>query len=374
MRRLGFWFFLFFMGIMFLKVNYLLAEEYYLVKVELKTEIDLEKIKGTNFETFTRGEKFVLGKADQNILSQLKKSGLLYSILDKEPQSHNYYFVWYRGEEPVSKAKELIESKGRVLYQENDMFLVEGKPEDIEQLPKYKMALKKIFQEPLSIEFPEKEEVLLKAIAYSPVIAGMIAKVKTEDVVGLVKDLSGERAVLIGGLPDSIPTRYTGTEGNYKAAQYLLERFAQMGLEVYPDTFYTPYGGILSDVKAARDGQTAWLCSGRGWILRTTNRGLRWFTVEGTEQFKLNRIFRLTDDTLWAVGSEGLAVNSTDRGASWTEKTKPTTKNLSGIYFESNLSGWVVGDSGKVFYTSDGGTNWIAQVSGTANTLYNITF
>ena len=374
MRRLVFWFFLFFMGILFLKVNYLWAEEYYLVKVELKTEIDLEKIKGINFETFTRGEKFVLGKADQNILSQLKENDLLYSILDTEPQSHNYYFVWYRGEEPVSKTLELIKSKGRVLYQENDMFLVEGKPEDIEQLTKYKMALKKIFQEPLSLEFPEKEEVLLKAIAYSPVIAGMIAKVKTEDVVALVKDLSGERSVIIGGVPDSIPTRYTESPSCYKAARYLQEKFTEMGVEVFPDTFYMPYDGLLSDVKAAHDGQTAWLCSGRGWILRTTNRGLRWFTVYGTDQFKLTRIFHLTDDTLWAVGSEGLVVNSTDRGASWVIMTSLSVKNLLGAYFESNSSGWVVGDSGKIFYTSEGGTNWIAQVSGTANTLYNITF
>jgi len=365
-----------FMGLLLTAHNSIWAEESYLVKVELKSTEDLVKIKNTSFNAFSKGGEFVLGASDQNILQQLDEKGLTYSILDKEPHLHHYYFVWYRGKEPLSRALELIRQKGRVLYQEGKMFLVEGEPEDIEELPKYKMSLKRIFQLTLPLELPEPEpeEVLFEIPAYSEVIAGMIAKVETEDVLDYVKDLSGECSVMIGGVLDSIPTRYTGTEGNYKAVQYLLERFDEMGVETFPDTFYLPYDGLLSDVKAAWDGQTAWLCSNRGWILSTTNGGLRWNTVAGTEPFRLSSIFRLTDDTLWAVGFEGMVVNSTDKGSTWTEKTKPVTGALLGVYFENNLSGWVVGDSGRVYYTSDGGTSWAAQTSGTANLLYNITF
>jgi len=375
MRKVFFWLFLLlFFGLLFVSENSLSADEFYLVKVELKTAGGLEKIKSTNLNVFAKAGSFVIGAGDQNILGQFKERGLDYTILDKDPHLHHYYFVWYRGKEPVTKALELIRQKGRVLYQEDKMFLVEGRPKDIEELPKYKMSLKRIFQMPLPLELPEPEKELYKAPAYSEVIAQMIAKVKTEEVLDYVKDLSGERSVEIGGVPDSIPTRYTGTEGNYKAAFYLQEKFEQMGIEVVLDTFYMPYDGLLSDVKAAWDEQTAWLCSGRGWILWTTNGGLRWYTVEGTEPFRLSSIFRLTDDTLWAGGFEGMIVNSTDKGSTWSEKTKPITGALLGIYFENNLSGWVVGDSGKIYYTSDGGSSWVAQASGTANLLYKIAF
>lgn len=375
MKKIFFCLFLYVaLGFLFIGLTSVWAEDYYLVKVELKSKEDIFKIKNTTFTTFTRGAGFVLGQAEQDILDQLRDKGLSYSILDENPKAHHYYFVWYRGKESIAKAIELVKQYGRIVYQESNMFLVEGEPKDIEELPKYQMSLKRIFQLPLELPEPAPEEALYKAPAYSPVIANMIAQVKTEDVLDFVKDLSGERSVMIGGVPDSISTRYTGTEGNFKAVQYLLEKFTEMGVEAYPDTFYMPYDGMLSDVKAASDGQTAWLCSNRGWILRTTNGGLRWNTVEGTEPFRLSSIFRLTDDTLWAIGFEGMVVNSTDKGASWTEKTQPTTKSLLGVYFENNLSGWVVGDSGIVYHTSNGGSSWVAQTSGTANLLYNITF
>jgi photosystem II stability/assembly factor-like uncharacterized protein len=375
MKKVLFCLFLFlFTGLVFARENSISREGRYLAKVEFKSTDDLQKIINSNFNSFSKGTGFVIGEADLNILGLLKNAGLTYAILDKDPQLHDYYFVWYRGKEPLTKALEWIKSKGRVLFQEDKMFLVEGDPKEIEELPGFQMSLQKLFQKPLVLELPSREEKVYEAPAYSPVIANMINKVKTEDLSGLVKDLSGERSVIIGGVPDSIPTRYTGTEGNDKASQYLLEKFGQMGIEAVPDTFYDPYSGLLSDVKAARDGLTAWLSSSRGWILRTVDGGQRWNTVDGTQLFKLNRIFRLNDDTLWAVGLKGQVVNSMDRGASWTEKTKPTTKNLQGVFFESNLSGWVVSDSGKIYYTSDGGSNWTVQVSGTANALYDITF
>ncbi|MDH4223574.1 MAG: M20/M25/M40 family metallo-hydrolase, partial [candidate division Zixibacteria bacterium] len=350
------------------------SNDNYLVKVDLKTKDDLIILKNTSFTAFTKTSGFIIGAADEYVLEQLKGKGLDYTILDKDPYLNHYYFGRYRGKESISGVLQLIKEKVRVLYQEGNTFLVSGEPADIKVLAGYQLSLKRIFQRALPLELPEVERELYKAPAYSPVIANMISQVRTEDILDYVKDLSGERSVLIGGVLDSIPTRLTGTSGNAKAVQYLLERFEEVGVEVYPDTFYLPYEGMLSDVKAGRDGQTAWLCSNRGWILRTVNGGTRWNTVAGTETFSLSTIFRLTDDTIWAVGFEGIVVNSIDKGASWTEKTKPYMGALLGVYFESNLSGWVVGESGSIYYTPDEGTSWLAQSSGTTKLLYNITF
>ncbi|HVP36899.1 MAG TPA: M20/M25/M40 family metallo-hydrolase [Terriglobales bacterium] len=375
MKKLAVCFFLFlFTWVEFAHDNSIRSGENYLARVEFKSFDDLQKIVESNFKCLSRGTGFVIGKADLKILNQLKNQGLTYDILDEDAQLKDYYFVWYRGKETLSKASDWIETRGRIIYQEGKMFLVEGNPKEIQELPSYQMSLQKLSWRPLVPELPSPLEEAYKPAAHSPVIAGMINKVKTEDLLGIVKDLSGERSVLINGVPDSIPTRYAEVDGSYKAASYLLGKFQQMGIEAVPDTFYMPSRVIISSVKAARDGQTAWASTKGSSILETTNGGSRWSTVPGTEQYKLNRIFRLTDDTLWAVGEQGLAVNSTDKGESWVIKSAQTGRNLMASYFENNSSGWVVGEAGKIFYTSDGGTSWITQTSGTTEILYNITF
>lgn len=164
--------------------------ERYLVKVEFKSPEDLRIIITSNFNSYSKGESFVIGEAELSTLKGLKSEGLTYSVLDRNPQLHDYYFVWYRGKEPLTKAAEWIKSKGRALYQEDKMFLVEGSPEKMEELPGYQMSLQKLSHKPLVLELPSPEEVY-KATAHSPVIASMISKVKTEDLLGLVKDLSG---------------------------------------------------------------------------------------------------------------------------------------------------------------------------------------
>ncbi len=375
MKKVAVCFFLFLVsGLVFAGENSISRGERYLVRVELRSPEDLAIIVKSEFRSYSKGGNFVLGEAELNTLQELKKQGLTYSILDRDPQLHDYYFVWYRGKESLARAIELIKSRGKILYQEDKMFLVQGKPKDIQELPGFQISLQKLSRKPLTVGLPLPEEEAYKAPAYSPVIANMINKVKTEDLLGLVKDLSGERAVLINGIPDSIPTRYAEVDGSYKAANYLLEKFQQMGIEAIPDSFYMPSRVVISSITAAHDGQTGWASTKGTWILKTINGGLRWSTVPGTEDYRLNRIFRFTDDTLWAVGEQGLVLNSTDKGDSWTEKSIQTSTNLMAAYFESGSRGWVVGDSGKIFYTSDGGSNWAIQTSGTTEILYKITF
>lgn len=84
---------------------------------------------------------------------------------------------------------------------------------------------------------PQKPENM----AQSPVIAGMLEHVKTEDLTGTLLDLTGERPATINGKPYTIRTRNTGSyEPLDQATQYAYERFSSLGLETRFDTYQFP--------------------------------------------------------------------------------------------------------------------------------------
>lgn len=79
-----------------------------------------------------------------------------------------------------------------------------------------------------------------------PRIQAMMDQVRTDDLLYHLTALSGEREAVIGGEPYIIRTRYAemspaATEGLRKAAQYLLERYAEWGILAYRWHFST-YG------------------------------------------------------------------------------------------------------------------------------------
>lgn len=74
------------------------------------------------------------------------------------------------------------------------------------------------------------------ALTSDPRVQAMMDQVQTEDLLYHLTALTGERVTTIGGEPYTILTRYSqktpgGTEGVRKAAQYLLERYAEWGIQ-----------------------------------------------------------------------------------------------------------------------------------------------
>ena len=68
--------------------------------------------------------------------------------------------------------------------------------------------------------------------APDPFIAQLLTQVDTTTLAGYVADLSGERAVIIGGEEYTFETRYSYSEGSEKATQYLYEHYEPLGLDV----------------------------------------------------------------------------------------------------------------------------------------------
>ncbi len=81
----------------------------------------------------------------------------------------------------------------------------------------------------------------LESTAQSPVIAGMLEYVRTEDLTNTLLDLTGERPATINGKSYTIRTRNTGSyEPLDQATLYAYERFASLGLQTTFDTYQFP--------------------------------------------------------------------------------------------------------------------------------------
>jgi hypothetical protein len=72
---------------------------------------------------------------------------------------------------------------------------------------------------------------------YSPDIDSIISKVSLQSFSKYCRVLSGDTSAIIGGVPYTIISRYWEDEGNQKAAQYIYERFQNIGYQPVYDTF-----------------------------------------------------------------------------------------------------------------------------------------
>ncbi len=76
----------------------------------------------------------------------------------------------------------------------------------------------------------------------------------------------------------------------------------------------------------------------------------------------------------WAVGGNGAIVKTTDTGKSWISLESGTHRNLNSVFFIDEQKGWIVGDKGVILFTQDGGTSWNPQGSGITEDIYTIIF
>jgi len=86
----------------------------------------------------------------------------------------------------------------------------------------------------------------LAHVVEDPRVRAMMDQVQTDDLVFHLTALSGERETAIGGEPYTIATRYAyrapgGTEGMRKAAQYLMERYAEWDIPA-EEWHFSTYG------------------------------------------------------------------------------------------------------------------------------------
>ena len=354
------------------------AQKSFLIKISPTTPEEIKLLSGSGIRAYAKTADFYLAEATAENLDYLKSVGIYYQTLDDEPEFSVYFFVYAKPGENISKYLDKIQEKATVLDAEGERAIIKGHPRRIEELTSLGLRLKLIKKRPLpfrdELEIPAVSKG--KVLAYSPLVDTIIHRITTSELAGWDSALSGEHPVTIGGILDTILTRYTFTNKCDRAAQYLKEQFENMGLTAWYDTFTIPeiFPYYVMDIVSYQgDGDTLFLGCLYSGVWKTVDAGNHWNNIAGTDIYELWALSAPAPETLYGVGNYGVVIKSVDDGDTWTQLSSPTAQNLRGVYFENGQSGWITGYAGTIYYTNNGGGNWTNQSNGTGN-LYEITF
>lgn len=92
-------------------------------------------------------------------------------------------------------------------------------------------------------------------------------------------------------------------------------------------------------------------------ILRTTNGGTDWDTVDAPANAYYLRAVDFVGNQGWAVGRFGTVIHTDDSGITWSFQNNPAVNTLFDVDFSDTLHGLACGD-GTILRTSDGGQTW----------------
>jgi hypothetical protein len=93
-------------------------------------------------------------------------------------------------------------------------------------------------------------QTLLSQVGFSPIIDSVINLTTLQTLSKLDRELSGDTATIIGGVPYTILSRHANSVHNPKAAQFILERFQSYGLTAR----YMDYRATGTNVLATKTG------------------------------------------------------------------------------------------------------------------------
>lgn len=354
------------------------AQPGYLIKIDEVNQATVDQIKNTGIEVYAKTAGFWVAGASREDLRLLTRQRMTFQILDEEGVTGEYYLISAEPPEKISLQVEKIKAKSQLLFADEDIAVVKGNPTNIEKLTFSGFGLRKIHLKSLPLQSTAPIPFYLESLSpeHDPLIQRIVNQVDQAQLFSWVDELTGEDAVSIGGVEDSIKTRYSWSDGVFKAAHYLKERFEEMGFSAEFDTFQVgaPTAYLL-DIACSPDGHKAWSVSLGGGIIKTTDGGDHWSLVEETDSLTLWDICRVDDDVLWSVGRRGIIVGSTDGGNTWENKSKPefSGTDFRGSYFADAGHGWVVGDE-RILFTSDAGESWTEQAWVAGVGLYDIDF
>jgi len=316
------------------------AQKSFLIKISPTTPEEIKLLSGSGIRAYAKTADFYLAEATAENLDYLKSVGIYYQTLDDEPEFSVYFFVYAKPGENISKYLDKIQEKATVLDAEGERAIIKGHPRRIEELTSLGLRLKLIKKRPLpfrdELEIPAVSKG--KVLAYSPLVDTIIHRITTSELAGWDSALSGEHPVTIGGILDTILTRYTFTNKCDRAAQYLKEQFENMGLTAWYDTFTIPeiFPYYVMDIVSYQgDGDTLFLGCLYSGVWKTVDAGNHWNNIAGTEYYDLWALSAPAPETLYGVGNGGVVIKSVDAGETWTQLSSPTSNDLRGVYFEN---------------------------------------
>lgn len=118
-----------------------------------------------------------------------------------------------------------------------------------------------------------------------------------------------------------------------------------------------------------------WAVGDTGVILKTSDGGVKWVTVNAPISVNFSKIRFVDDITGYVVGDKGTILKSVDGGESFFVIESPTTDNLRDLFVIDSRHTVAVGDNGTIVRTQDGSSFvLVTQVGGNTHDLHGVYF
>lgn len=114
--------------------------------------------------------------------------------------------------------------------------------------------------------------------------------------------------------------------------------------------------GTLWDISFINE-ETGYVCGNIGVLLRTTNSGENWNSINTFTNNRLWSVNFVNENTGYVSGSNGLTLKTTNSGTSWISTIIPNASELRKILFINEDIGFIAAYSG-IYKTTTGGQSW----------------
>jgi len=187
------------------------------------------------------------------------------------------------------------------------------------------------------------------------------------------------------------------TQTNLAAAEKTLEQIDNalgvIDAKQYYSTEPHPAKGGYALLDVQMLGKKGWAVGPLGTILRTTNGGKSWQSVDIDTDADLYRVFFVNGRKGWAAGGRirmaktnkemahderggyGYIFHTTDGGKTWKCQYGERGRHIFGLHFVDDKTGYACGELGLLLKTDDGGKHWRQlNTTNTRRWLYGMAF
>ncbi|MCX6795398.1 MAG: YCF48-related protein, partial [Candidatus Falkowbacteria bacterium] len=204
----------------------------------------------------------------------------------------------------------------------------------------------------------------------------------TDIWIGGLRDIGGGTGGFIGYSHDSGQSWSQMAAGYYSNIDGL--RFFSTSTGIYithsgikktingGQSWATVYGAGIKGISFPSDS-TGYAVKLAGGMLKTTNNGDTWTSLNNTNAFSLLSTYFTDDNTGFAVGTVGTIIKTIDGGATWSATTSPICPNctFNSVKFSSPINGRIIGEDTNnktwILSTFDGGYSWQGEIMGSSN-------
>jgi photosystem II stability/assembly factor-like uncharacterized protein len=137
-----------------------------------------------------------------------------------------------------------------------------------------------------------------------------------------------------------------------------------------------PQGNDLNDIIYLSESNII-VVGASGTILKSTNLGSTWESIDSKTTSNLNKIFFVNSQKGWIIGNGGTILYSSDEGNSWDKQTSTLSEAYNDVYFTDSFNGWIAssnGINGALLHTTNGGMDWTIQYNNLPHNLTSIVF